>query len=159
MATHRSAASLGIAQAKRFADFRGNIQQAHRALAEAAAEDAREQTSGTTSTKTLRQAGHPFGRGASGAQRGGKTKGRRRFPLLPINRQTGKLQASRFLQGPSGSERVYRLGHAAPYARFVLNPQGTKKMVARGYFEMIRSRHRARKQGLLIAARKGLYRP
>lgn len=159
MATHKSATALKIAQAKRFANFVGDIHEAHKALVEAAHDDAQELTSGTVTAKQLRREGHPFGRSFSGTQRGGNARGRRRRPRLPINRQTGHLQRSRYLSGPTGGNKRYRLGHNAPHARFVLRPGGTRFMVDRGYFAEIRSRHRARKQGLLMAARRRQKRP
>jgi hypothetical protein len=159
MATHKSAASFGIALAKRFGNMQGSLRDIHDKIANEVVDDHMDLTSGTVTTKTLRQAGHPFGRGPSGAQRGGNKKGRRSFKRLPINRQTGQLRASKFKTGPSGPDRTYRIGFEIPYARFVLSPTGTRKMVARGFYEEIRSRHRARKQGLAIAARKGLIQP
>jgi len=81
---------------------------------------------------------------------------------LPINRQTGKMRTSLQLAGPSGPNQVVRIGFNAPYAKYVLSPTGTSKMIARGFYSngasvanlgVIAKAHRARNRGLILAVR------
>lgn len=130
---------------------------------------------GSVKTKTLVQMGHPFGRLRSGNR---NTGGRgiqgntRRFAgsgiagqvtkkgvlrPLPINRQSGKLHALIQLRGPSAPFHQYNLFTTAPYASFVLAPEGTRYMVARGLLGprgLLRKRHRARMAALVDVVRK-----
>lgn len=61
-------------------------------------------------------------------------------PLLPINVQTGYLLHQLKKTGPKGPDQVYQITNAAPYAAFILGPNGTKKMVARGFSQEIGKR-------------------
>lgn len=88
--------------------------------------------------------------------------GRGKISSLPINRQTGRMQGSLTVEGPVGSNQVYKVGFAAPYAKFVLSPYGTKKMIARGFYSkggsvgglgVIAKMHRARNRGLILAVK------
>jgi hypothetical protein len=107
--------------------------------------------SGTTSTRELTNAGHPFARKKLSRRgyrrtRDGFAKGARMsekmrlgagasFPLLPINKQTGRLAKSariRAVTPPPGGQS-WQLGYTAPYAPFILGPRGTRKMVGRGF--------------------------
>jgi hypothetical protein len=81
---------------------------------------------------------------------------------LPINRQTGRMRTSLQLAGPSGPNQVVRIGFNAPYAKYVLSPTGTSKMIARGFYSngtsvanlgVIAKAHRARNRGLILAVR------
>lgn len=111
---------------------------------EASRNDAIRLTSGTISSARLRAMGHPFAR-------------RHKNPLippLPINRQTGRLQASL---------RVFRRGETqavlqftAPHAKFVLAPLGTAKMLPRGFWIEMRRRHNARVGQRLAQHRRAL---
>lgn len=80
-----------------------------------------ESVRGQVSTKTLRRMGHPFGR-TGGLKRG-------RLAGLPINEQTGMLRAN--VRAWKTDADSYLLGATVPYAKFVLHPAGTRKMVAR----------------------------
>jgi hypothetical protein len=173
MATHKSVASLMRAQEERFRRMDLSMNNLHTELVRGAYRDAAELTGGKVSTRTLRQMGHPFGR-IGGA--GSRTTGRgiqgdpRRFRgigrkgqitrgairPLPINKQTGELRNKMKLEGPRGVEKVYSLGSSAPYAGFVLNPKGTRKMIARGYFPEIVRRHKARKAAFIRVYREKL---
>lgn len=102
------------------------------ASVDAARADALKLTSGTLSTAQLRAMGHPF------ARRHRNTL----IPPLPINRQTGRLQAS--LRVFRRGENQAQLQFTAPHAKFVLAPQGTAKMLPRGFWVEMRRRHNAR---------------
>jgi len=86
--------------------------------------------SGTVTTAELRRMNHPFGRLPSARPRG-------YLPTLPINEQSGTLLASmrvnrvRLADGSWSRE----IGFTAPYAKYVLNPDGTKRMIPRGFWE------------------------
>lgn len=95
-------------------------------------------TSGTTSEATLAKLGHPFGRGATSAHRqaGGRAqrgspRGRARIPLLPINRQTGRLHDTLSMVRLRDGE--WSVQTRAPHAKYVLAPRGTELMVPRGF--------------------------
>lgn len=112
--------------------LRRSLKLTLQAMHESARQDAVRLTSGTLSARQLRAMGHPYAR-------------RHRNPLippLPINRQTGRLQASL---------RVFRRGETqavlqftAPHAKFVLAPMGTTRMLPRGFWIEMRRRHNAR---------------
>lgn len=131
----------------------------HREMVDAGGKDHTDLTSGVTSTATLRKLGHPFGRTAAGRARGvsaavrARTRYRGAVPLLPINRQTGGLQQSLRVEGPTGAKHSYSVAFTADYAAFVLSPTGTKKMVARGFYAELRKRNAARLHGQLLRAR------
>lgn len=149
MRTHRSVTALYDAQLKRFSTMKMTMAQGHAEIAKRGLADMAELTRGSISKKTLARLGHPYGRGASPAQRtptglmrGGnaaknkKLTGRARIPLLPINRQSGKLRQGMYLRKTSspGAIQSFVLGSDVPYAKYILHPAGTKKMVGRGIF-------------------------
>lgn len=118
-----------------------SIYGAHRLLALEAKRDLVRLTSGTISEAELQRAGHPFGRTASGMMRGlvdpkkkRRLPVRRKYPINPINKQTGRLQREIFLRrvwtGTTG--QAYDLGSDAPYEPFIFSPVGTELMVGRG---------------------------
>lgn len=158
-----------------------SIRQMHNELVLGGVRDHASLTSGGVSTRRLRQMGHPFGRqrsqdrstGVRGVVKGprvlfGQEKRRNRLRKgvlmpLPINKQTGRLRRSFWRTGPIGADRRVDMGFRAPYAKYVLSPEGTQKMVARGFHShgsgigqlgAISKRHRARMQGALAAARR-----
>lgn len=94
-------------------------------------------TSGSISSTALRQAGYPFARRHASKKRLRRPKAFSAYPLTPINFQTGNLQRSYFghytEQGPD--TWTWEIGFSAPYAFFVLNPDGTKYMVPRKFWE------------------------
>jgi hypothetical protein len=85
---------------------------------------------------------------------------------LPINKQTGALRRSFFASAEMGPSREVRMGFGVEYAGYVLSPNGTKYMTARGFYssrngtqslaEMgeVARRHRSRRSGLIAWARK-----
>ena len=105
----------------------------HRELGRQAYSDLKDDLlTGSTKTKQLRKEGHPF---AKSAFRAGKNSKKKRVsrPQLPINEQTGRLRRGLFLQETLliGMQSI-SIGSAAPYAKFILDPRGTKKMIGRG---------------------------
>lgn len=144
MARVSSFRGLLAVQRKRFATVPQSLGAATRRMALAVADDLDELTSGTVSSETLREMGHPFGRGPGAAKNflkkgnvgmRGNTKpnlGRRRIPRMPINVQSGRLNRSIvFRQTRRGAFDV-DIGRGVPYAQFVLHPAGTRLMVGRG---------------------------
>jgi hypothetical protein len=171
MAIYTRPADIMRAQEARFRRMGVAMLDVHRELVRGGKRDAAEATGGAISTKDLKAMGHPFGRvggQGSGTIGRGIQGDRKRFSgkgdkgqittkgvvkPLPINKQTGKLRDSFFLNGPTGPNHVYDMGFAAPYATFVLSPSGTKRMIPRGYFEFIKRRHKARKAAAIKVAR------
>lgn len=85
---------------------------------------------GTVTTKQLRRMNHPYGRLPSAKPRGV-------LPALPINKQSGGLIESMEIRRVRLAEGGYarEIGFTAPYAQYVLAPEGTKYMIARGFWE------------------------
>lgn len=107
---------------------------------------------GGISTAQLRRMGHPFSRrrfatlskDAKSAARGARHQrgrwelrgsGLGNVPLLPINRQTGRLLRDQRLSGRNIGPGRQQWTHTrfAPYAGFVLGDKGTRRMIPRGY--------------------------
>jgi hypothetical protein len=106
---------------------------------------AQEMTSGTISTRQLREMGHPFSR-------------RRPQPSvakLPINRQSGELSnAIRLVRRVRANGEEIFLSVNSPHA-VVLGKRGTQRMVPRGFVEAFASRTRGiLKTNVLRALRK-----
>ena len=158
MATHRTNAAFIKAFDKRIENLTHNMESIHRELVNGGIEDHNDLTKGTLSTKQLRKDGHPFAR-QNGGGRGVVGKGARKGikksrPVLPINKQTGKLRNSFYKVSTKTlfGGRSDKMGFRAYYARFVLRPGGTRKMIDRGFYSIsgkpgvIRRRHRTRLQ-------------
>lgn len=112
--------------------------------------------SGSISTKQLRRMGHPYAKAlrmkAESAQpRILKTRrlvkkvlGTKSGTLapLPINKQTGRLKKAQYLKTwRSGADIFYRYGFnesECRYAKWVLAPQGTRRMRARGFWVKVK---------------------
>ncbi|NBW10348.1 MAG: hypothetical protein EBR82_20195 [Caulobacteraceae bacterium] len=164
MARHTDVAAFGAAMEKRFANVGLTAKAVHEVLYHGGRRDHFEFTAGKIKTAELKAAGHPFARQGI-AQRGNKSgmklggKKGLRVNLLPINEQTRGLRRSFYSTGPAGADQVVKMGFRIRYAKFVLSPTGTSRMVARGFYSAggksgaIRMRHRLR----LAVARK-LYR-
>lgn len=147
MSIYRDGKKWAKAYSDRLDRLQANAVQAHRVMALEVKADFVRATSGTISTKELRRAGHPFGRSAGGRMRGlaGSVKKgpggrprrgfvRKKYPVNPINRQTGKLQRSIKIRPYFDFRTIqaYDIYADAPYARYVMHPLGTSKMVGRG---------------------------
>lgn len=165
MATFRDPKALAASQARRFADIERFIHTEHRRLVDEMMQVAIQQTSGPISSAELRRRGHPFGRGRGRID----AKGRMRIgskgaaPKLPINVQSGELRRSwQITRRPSATGQVFQLQPTSPHA-IVLSPGGTRNMVARGFWTMMRAqfkrRNRVATQRMrymaLLAMRKG----
>jgi len=162
-------AGFGKAMEKRFAQVGITAEAVHRVLWEGGEEDHQAYTSGTISTRQLRSMGHPFAREGKAARNAiqGKRRGSvqrtikkgRRVNGLPINKPTGRLQRSFESIQTNDRDKTVKMFFKAPYAKYVLSPTGTSKMIARGFYTsggkmgIIRKRH-----GLRKAVAKKIYR-
>ncbi len=131
--------ALYQSQKARFEKMGVDMRRMHGIMVRDTFDDAQRYTSGGVRTSELRRLGHPFGRGraAGTAGRGGLkrgSKGKTKIASLPINYQSGRLRRSWSLKltKGSGGAQTYILGNNAPYAKYILNPSGTRKMVGRG---------------------------
>lgn len=138
------------------------------AAREGYSDDAAPNLSGKVSSAELARMGHPYGRGPSSSANYGSAGNllkRGRAPMLPINRQTGRLRASLQLRRSGRGRFDLGIGRGVPYARYILHPAGTNLMVGRGLMGwrkvnaaypagLIERRHRLR----LKAARDALRR-
>lgn len=140
MSTYRDAKQWAEAFGQRLDKKDRSAEQSHRMLAWATREDLYRLLSGGVKSDELEAAGHPFGRNLAGGMRGlvAQRKGkagvmRRKYPLFPINVQTELLRSSLTLQKVQepGSLSTYDLYSSAPYAKYILNPLGTRFMVGR----------------------------
>lgn len=113
--------------------------------ADKVANEAKALLSGSLSTQTLAQMGHPFARqhftprrkkfSARAAKRGVLPA-----PLTPINRQSGRLyRAVRVIKTANGSAVIFD-DSVAPYWRYVLAPAGTKNTIGRGFQQALAAR-------------------
>lgn len=167
---HRTAKSLYDAQLARFRSSKMSIVSATRMMASQGKDDLYELLSGTAKYK-----GHPFARGQSaasstamGARRSIKGQKSSSAPLRPINVKTGRLRASlRLNVGPASS---YDLSVSTKYARYILHPAGTRKMVGRGVMSWhdknrayptgeLTKRHRLRLRAYRDSFKKAVSRP
>ncbi|MFZ4483741.1 MAG: hypothetical protein ACOYOL_07160 [Chthoniobacterales bacterium] len=162
MATYTSSAALLLAQTDRFRRMKGTAQQVHAQLAREGYADHIALTSGGISSATLAAVGYPFAKRRrpinKKALRAAGFRGG--VPLLAINVQTGGLRRG-FRFGKSGN--AWEVANSVAYAKFILNPQGTIRMVGRGFMgqpstgaprtgETVR-RWRARNLGMLLKLR------
>lgn len=158
MAIQRNALKLYDAQKAKFLAMTGTIEEAWDMLPQGAEEDAKELLSGTTTTRELIRQGHPYARktgpvarydprGATRNQlrRGGRGTAR----PLPINAQSRRLINSlrRYKTRVPGALSAERVGFdytAAGRSLFVLSPAGTTRMIARGFWNELKSRWKKR---------------
>ncbi|MGV3619120.1 MAG: hypothetical protein ACO1SV_27655 [Fimbriimonas sp.] len=158
MATRRNALELYDAQVRKFRQSGRNAVEAWEMLPEGAEDDAYALNSGTTSSAELARQKHPYARrfGAvpkydpkNPAREQARRGGRGTATLLPINRQSGRLykaierQETR-VPGALSAQRVGFDRTKAQESLFVLSPEGTTRMVARGYWTEIVKRWRLR---------------
>lgn len=158
MAKRTNAFALYDAQVRKFEAATVAAEKAWEMLPEGAEADARENTSGNVSEKELRRRGHPFARiggraAAYNPKNPARSQARRKSkgstPVLPINRQRGKLQESierkaASVPGMLASQHVGFNKGRAGRSLWVLSPEGTRRMVARTYWADIRQRWRTR---------------
>ena len=157
MATFTSAITLAASQKRRTGLVVAAVRLEHKKLAQRMADRMIDLASGTISSAELASRGHPFGRKkgritlslySQGMQkqryRAHKTRPVTPTPLLPINRQSGRLIRSlRIIPEHYTGGQSYRVQFTAPHAKFVLAAGGTKSMVARGYRTEIRKQFRS----------------
>lgn len=149
------AGALAASQARRYRLTWQSWQIGHRRMAEMLYGDFQDMTSGRVSTRTLRKLGHPFSRSKAKRFKGG-VKARVAslgVPRMPINRQTGRLQRSLKMTRVPGGIQSYRLEFLAPHAKYVLAQQGTRKMVARGFWTEARKKWQSRNRRLYYEMR------
>jgi hypothetical protein len=143
VATTTSIAVFGRRFEKMLERVKIGAETVHQLLTDGGEEDHFEFTAGGTSTKDLRRMGHPYGRTAATSknktgQRGNLNKkmGKAKVNPLPINKQTGRLRSSFYRSDIGGKDKVTRMGFRVPYARFVLRPGGTRKMIDRKFYSL-----------------------
>lgn len=151
MATFTSAKALARSQAKRFARVERSLKIEHAEMAKQMQGFAVALTSGTISSQELARRGHPFGRG-KGRKTTGKGALRMRMgtPLLPINRQSGRLvKGWRLMPRRTSGMQSFTLQNVAPHSKFVLSPTGTRRMVPRGFWVAMRKEFKAKNKDTL----------
>lgn len=124
-------------------------------------------TSGRITRRQLAQLGHPYRTGIGGVKsalhlrksaRKGQVRRSGAVSVLPINAHSGLLRRRiKLVAAGSRSRRTFRLFSDAPYAKYVLSPTGTKRMVPRellGPFGYLRKRHKARSAALIDVVRR-----
>lgn len=153
---HNNPALLATIQAKRLALVPQIAKRLHTRLTLHMLRHGAELTAGSITTAELRAAGHPFARrklSRRGFLRERVGRGQRlvsrhsfgqSFPLLPINRQSGKLQRSLSVRvnRATATEQDIAFHATAPYAKYILAPGGTRLMVARGFRQEMNRRFR-----------------
>lgn len=162
MATHRDPAKLAAVQRARALAMRTRLRVEHYKMCQELYDEAKSMLGGRTSVRDLIAMGHPYGRragtgGAPGRQRRIKgTKGM--MPALPINAQKGRLRDALHIRGAhQGQKQVYVLKvdkASVPYARYILSPNGTRRMVTRPFWATLYKRWRKRNFELLVAMRE-----
>lgn len=154
-----SALDLYRHQVAAFQRTNASARQAWRQIPEGGYRDLKELTSGGISSATLRRMGHPYARGLRGVRRGISSAYQRRnnlrsakgvAPLLPINRQQGRLNAAVTLWHRSTPYRLeesvgFDSGKAGP-SIYAVNPRGTRYVVPRGIWIELRRRGMARQK-------------
>jgi hypothetical protein len=130
-------------------------------MANALYAEAKLDLSGRKSKKELRRMGHPYGRGAGSDGKPGRQRkiknSRARMPNLPINKQSGKLYNALKLTKQKGKLQRFIMSvneSLAPYAKWILRIGGTKKMIARRFWETVTKRWRKKNFDLLIKQRE-----
>lgn len=154
MAVYTNAKALAAGQSRKFGLVVTAWRVEHRKLAYKIADEHLNLTGGSTSSKELARRGYPFGRrrgrititlhshgGRRERFRASKVRSVIPTPLLPINRQSGRLQRSlRIIPEGGIGLQSFRIQFTAPHAPYVLAPGGTKRMVARGFRTEMRRR-------------------
>ena len=144
--------------------------KAHAWMAGEGLKDAQEQTSGSLTPKQTEGA---FARGTSPSD--STPTGRRReltpkqlkargltkkVPLLPINKQSGRLHGSFKLTKKRENPQTFELDQTDPGGGiYTLYPGGTRKMVGRGFWHLIKQRARARQAAVINHFRGRLRKP
>ena len=161
MAVFRDPGALAKTQRLRAEAMKRQLRIGHRELANDMYKEGFKLLSGDIKQRDLDAMGHPFGRrdtpdGKPGRQR--RVKGLKTLmPTLPINYQSGKLRdALRLSQRNQGEKQVFVLQvlkSLAPYARYILSPSGTTKMVTRPFWASLQKLWKRKNFELLIKMR------
>lgn len=146
MPTFTSALQLYNHQKAMFARRSQTVRQMHGDVARGGWQDARDATAGAAPSGRARKRWlrkhRPFARlNLSLRGKGGRVN------ALPIGAITGRLHRSMRLT--RRSETVYELRAGTPYAKYILDDRGTRKMVGRGFQKMLRTRHKARNKAFV----------
>lgn len=176
MATYTKGLDLYHAQLERFRRSGFDMRRGHWDLAEKSMEDALELLSGTPTGKErlrmLRRLNNPFARvslaeALASGDKAGRTVGRRRrsskedlaaegikgdLPSLPIGAISFRLKRAMRLTRLRTNDSIQDLGlgpQGVDYAKYVLGPGGTRKMIARGFQAEIRRRWRPRNKAFV----------
>lgn len=153
MRVHSTALQLYDAQVASFKKSTGTARQAWRQIPEAGFRDLKEMTSGTISSRTLRQMGRPYARNKGGTPRGVsksyvRRNGKAKAPLLPVNQQSRRLNSSVTLWHRSTAytleESVGFDSAKAGRSMYAVLPRGTRYVVPRGIWVELAKRGRAR---------------
>ncbi|RYZ93555.1 MAG: hypothetical protein EOP06_00505 [Proteobacteria bacterium] len=165
MARFTSAKALAAHQKRRFQHVADKAARLHSEMVRELVDEAEKLTSGKTKTKELRRLGHPFGRKAgwkstynphTGKWRttGGRKRGK--LPTMPINRQTGTLQDGFIIRRrpKQGKGQEWSFRNKAPYAKHILSPGGTVKMVTRPFKRDMNVIWRKKNKALIEKIRK-----
>ena len=141
MAVYTSAAEMAKARRARAGNLNDAIRRTVDKAADIIEQEATVLTSGTISSATLAALGHPYSRARPGS-----------LPRLPINKQSGDLQRSaRFKPFGGAGYAGFSFSYAAEYAKYILSPTGTKRMVARPFFAELVKRARPRLEKMAVA--------
>ncbi len=141
MAVFHGMGTFAPAQRARFAHAHRSVTAAHRSVAEAMLEEARDLSSDTSLIAEIDRT-HPFSR-----------RRPRGVPRLPIQTRTGRLLRGWRIFGyrrAGGAE--HRLQNVAPHSKYVLAPGGTRIMVARGFWARMNQVYARRRRAIERAA-------
>lgn len=160
MATFYSPSALARHIKKRLSTNSSLIRTFHTEMVEQLLIEAQRKTSGGTSKATLAALGHPFGRKAGSHSKYNPvtkrwtTKWARRrgkLPVMPINVQSGRLRRGFKIrrQRKQGFGQILEMVNIAPYAKYILSPTGTSKMVTRPFRRDMDKEWRRKNKALL----------
>lgn len=163
MAKYSDPLELLAGQERRFSRVGRNLRRGHEQVAEEGLKDAKKLTRGRLTRKQTK---------GQFARRGGQGKGRRRGTrnLLPINiqhpatglhsrmrlKRKGGLGAVVATFAGFGGRQSFSLTSGRGRSNWVINPPGTRKMVARGFHGEIRNRFLPRNFALLKVTRQDI---
>ena len=125
-----------------YKDIRGRVRTAMSITERKVETLMKEELSGTISSLELRRMGHPYARRhkLTGSHLIGRTVNQAGFyymGALPINRQTGKLAKSLKIRSTSTWYGFSKLFYFSSPHAIVLSQEGTRNMIARGYWDYI----------------------
>jgi hypothetical protein len=150
VATFHDPKALAVHQRKRAEKVRRSLAIAGQSMVNDMKQEALRLTSGTVSSETLAAMGHPYARRRTTTRRRGGQRGS--LPRLPIHRQSGELQKSlRVFKRMNARGITWQLQFTSPHA-VVLNPGGTSKMVARGFWAAMKQHYNQKAKRRMLQA-------